>query len=548
MKESKFYHTALDMALLNGEDAKAALDKQIGRMPRESRERSIFPWQRVAMTAVGTLLLGFTVLIAIPSARAEVLSWLGIITRPKEYLTANPSERPTIEVLDNMIAAAQPEDTEVKVMEIDRTDSKAVNSEGALKVAELLQKDVRITLGDTLFDGNTAYVSLRLGGTAALPSLEDYTGGNTTKVQVDPQRVWFFFEGGPGEEYMSGEKKFYMSPSDELILEFSDGTRVSQFLNLVETEDFKALWADIESKNFHWDQYGPLPEEREEINRMNQEFLKQHEIVVTTEFGGIVKIFKQLADESGTVTAKAFFNVFVEEDDNLPATELLNVEVGTVRFNVTGYQAMETRTAETDGKKVVWQGDSIITYLELVDPADHDKAATDWNTALQMYTNYPVSLDGMTLEALPGARADNLGIYDLNVRITLPESVQGNARAAWSGLANMFPIGFNIQIDGQAGQWYPGGFGMTENEDGTFTYHIVSIQGLDLETIQQIKTVTLIPVLRHVKGFEDQAHALVLELAPEERTLQPQTADGVWLGAKFERTEYPEYAVTFTLG
>ncbi len=547
MKESKFYHKALDMSLLDGKDMKAALDVKIGRMAERPRERSGFPWQRIAMTAVACVLLLCTVVIAIPSARAEVLSWLGIITRPSDYLTADPSERPAIEVLDNMIAAAQPEDTEVKVMEIDRTDSKAVNSEGALKVAELLQKDVRITLGDTLFDGNTAYVSLRLGGTAALPSLEDYTGGNTTKVQVDPQRVWFFFEGGPGEEYMSGEKKLYMSPSDELILEFNDGTRVSQCLNLVETEDFKALWADIESKNFHWDQYGPLPEEREEINRMNQEFLKQHEIVVTTEFGGIVKIFEQLADESGTVTAKAFFNVFVEEDDNLPATELLNVEVGTVRFNVTGYQAMETREAATDGTTVVWKGDTIITYMELVDPNDHDKAAADWNTALQMYTNYPVSLDGMTLEAEPGARADNLGIYDLNVRITLPDSVQGNARAAWSGLANMFPVSFDVLLDGQSGDWTPGAYGMTENEDGTFTYHILSLRGLDLETITEIKTVTLIPVLRYVKGFDNPDHN-VIDLPLETRTPLPKTADGVWMGALLTNIQYPEYAVTFTLG
>ena len=547
MKESKFYHKALDMALLNGQEVKAALDKRTEAMAGAARERGSFPWQRVAMTAMACLLLLLTVVIAIPSTRAEVLSWLGIITRPQDYLTADPSERPAIEVLDNMIATAQPEDTELKVLPIDRTDSKAVNSEGALKVAELLNQDVRITLGDTLFDGNTAYVSLRLGGTAALPSLEDYTGGNTTKVQVDPQRVWFFFEGGPGEEYMSGEKKLYMSPSDELILEFNDGTRVSQFLNLVETEDFKALWADIESKNFHWDQYGPLPEEREEINRMNQEFLKQHEIVVTTEFGGIVKIFEQLADESGTVTAKAFFNVFVEEDDNLPATELLNVEVGTVRFNVTGYQAMETREVDADGKKVLWQGDTVVTYMELVDPVNHDREATDWNTALQMFTNYPVSLDGMTLEALPGARADNLGIYDLNVRVTLPDSIQGNARAAWSGLANMFPISFDVLLDGQSGTWTSGAYGMTENEDGTFTYHILSLRGLDLETITEIKTVTLIPVLRYVKGFDNPDHN-VIDLPLETRTPLPKTADGVWMGALLTNTQYPEYAVTFTLG
>lgn len=546
MKESKFYHKALDMALLDGHDVKAALDKQIASEPSRAYKERSFPWQKVVMTAVACVLLLLTVVIAIPTARAEVLSWLRIITQPTEYLTADPSERPAIQVLDNMIATAKPEDTKVKVNEIDRTGSEAVNSEGALKVAELLQQDVRITLGDTLFDGTTAYVSLRLGGTAALPSLEDYTGGNTTKVQVDPQRVWFFFEGGPGEEYMSGEKKLYMSPSDELILEFDDGTRVSQFLNLVETDDFKALWAQIESKNFHWDQYGPLPEEREEINRMNQEFLKQHEIVVTTEFGGIVKIFKQLADESGTVTAKAFFNVFVEEDDNLPATELLNVEVGTVRFNVTGYQTMEQRTAEADGSKVVWQGDTVITYLELVDPQDHDKEAMDWNTALQMYTNYPVSLDGMTLEALPGARADDLGIYDLKVKITLPDSVQGNARAAWGGLANMFPIDFKILIDGQEGNWRPGGFGLTPNEDGTYTFQIVEIQGLDLEKIKAIRTVTLVPVLRYVKGFEGPDNAYI-ELLNETRTPLPQTADGVWMGAKISRTEFPEYALTFTL-
>ena len=208
---------------------------------------------------------------------------------------------------------------------------------------------------------------------------------------------------------------------------------------------------------------------------------------------------------------------------------------------------METREAAVDGKKIVWQGDTTITYLELVDPQDHDKAATDWNNALQMYTNYPVSLDGMTLEAEPGAHADDLGIYDLKVRITLPDSVQGNARAAWGRYASELPISFNILINGQESSWYPGGFGLLENEDGSYTYHIVSIQELDLERIKDIKTVTLVPVLRYVTGFvgpNDSYEALDTEV----RTLQPKTADGVWMGAKIKTTAYPEYALTFTLG
>jgi|GEM_PF-2569906 len=547
MKETKFYHAALNMSLLNEKEKRAALDQKLARLPRQAPERIGFPWQKALMTAVACLLVAFTAIIAIPSTRAEVLSWLGIISSPKDYLTADPSERPSIEALDNMIAAAQPEDTQVKVIEIDRTDSQALNSQEALRVAELLQGDVRITLGDTLFDGSTAYVSLYLGGTAALPLLEDHTGGSTTAVQVDPQRVWYFFEGGPGEEYLSGEKKLYMRPFSELVLEFPDGTRASQFLNLTETDAYKALWAEIDSKNFHWNEGGLLLEEREEINRLNRAFLEKNELIATTEFGTLRPIFERNANENGEVTAKAFFNVFVEEDDDLPATELLNVEVGTIRFNVDGYQAMEQRAVEADKAKVLWQGDTVITYMELVDPADHDKEATDWNHALQMYTNYPVSLDGMTLEALSGAKANAVGIYDLDVKITLPEGLQGNARAAWTRFPSSFPIDFNILIDGQKGDFYPGGFGMTENEDGTLTYHIVEIRGMDLETIDHIQTVTLVPVLRYAKGFEDQAHALILELAPEKRTPQPQTADGVWLGAKYERTEYPEYAVTFTL-
>ena len=546
MKETRFYHKALHMSLLDGKAVKAALDHQIAREPKEARETVGFPWRRAGMVAAAVLVLLATTIMAIPSTRAEVLSWLGIITRPDEYLTADPSERPSIPALEGMIAEAKPEDTEVKVLPIDRTDSQAVNSEGALKVAELLKKDVRITVGDTLFDGNTAYVSLRLGGTAALPLLESWTGGNRTSIQVDPQRMYDFFEGGPDKEYLSGEKEMYWGPTAVVVLELADGSKMANMLmNVSETGAFKAHIAALEAKNFHWDDLSP--EERAEINSMNQAFLEKNEIIATTEMYNEREKLERNADENGMVTAKAYFKVFVEEDYDLPPTELLNVEVGTVRFNVTGYQAMETRTVETDGKKVVWQGDTIITYMELVDPQDHDKEATDWNTALQMYTNYPVSLDGMTLEAEPGARADNLGIYDLNVRITLPDSIQGNARAAWSGLANMFPISFDVLLDGQSGDWTPGAYGMTENEDGTFTYHILSLRGLDLETITEIKTVTLIPVLRYVKGFDNPDHN-VIDLPLETRTPLPKTADGVWMGALLTNAQYPEYAVTFTLG
>lgn len=545
MKETRFYHKALNLSLLDGKAVKAALDERIAREPAKRRETVSFPWRRMGMIAAAALVLFVTTVMAIPSTRAEVLSWLGIISRPQDYLTADPSERPSIPALEGMIAEAKPEDTEVKVLPIDRTDSQAVNSEGALKVAELLKKDVRITVGDTLFDGNTAYVSLRLGGTAALPLLDSWTGGSATLVKVDPKRMYDFFAGGPGEEYLSGEKELYWRPTSELLLVFDDGSRMSGFLDQTETEAFKAHWAALEAKNFHWDDLSPA--EVAEIDRMNQAFLEKNEIVAYTEMAEGREILDKNADENGMVTAKAYFKVFVEEDYDLPATELLNVEAGTVRFNVTGYKSIEKRTAEADQNKVAWQGDTVLTYMELVDEQDHSKPATDWNNAMQVFTNCSASLDGMTMEALPGAHGDDLGIYDLDVKITLPDSMQGNARKAWTNLASMLPIDFKVLIDGKEGNWYHGGFGLTPNDDGTLTFHIVDIRGLDLETIREIKTVTLIPVLRYVSGFEGPNNAYV-ELPLDVRTENPRTDDGAYMGQKFQRMEYPQYALTFTLG
>ena len=544
MKETRFYHRALHMSLLDGKAVKAALNEQIAREPKKARETAGFPWRRAGMVAAAILVLFVTTVMAIPSTRAEVLSWLGIISRPQDYLTADPSARPSIPVLDNMMTMAKPEDTEVKVNAIDRTGSEAVNSEGALKVAELLSKDVRITVGDTLFDGNTAYVSLRLGGTAALPLLDSWTGGGATLVKVDPKRMYDFFEGGPGEDYLSGKKEMYWRPTSELLLEFNDGSRMSGFLDQSETEAFKAHWAALEAKNFHWDDLSPA--EVAEIDRMNQAFLEKNEIVAYTEMAEGREILDKNADENGMVTAKAYFKVFVEEDYDLPATELLNAEIGTVRFNVTGYQSNEPRAVEAGTEKVVWQGDTILTYMELVDKNDHTQPATDWNNALQVFTNCAASLDGMTMEALPGAHGDDLGIYDLDVRITLPDSMQGNARKAWTNLVSMLPIDFKVLIDGQEGNWYHGGFGLKPNEDGTLTYHIVSIMGLDLEKIDQIKTVTLVPVLRYVTGFEGPNNAYV-ELPLDVRTENPKTDGGVYMGPKIQRTEYHQYALTFTL-
>ena len=54
-------------------------------------------------------------------------------------------------------------------------------------------------------------------------------------------------------------------------------------------------------------------------------------------------------------------------------------------------------------------------------------------------------------------------------------------------------------------------------------------------------------MLRYVTGFEGPNNAFV-ELPLNVRTENPKTDDGAYMGPKFQRTEYPQYAITFTLG
>ena len=97
------------------------------------KEKKPIAWTRILLPIAACLVLICGTVLAIPSARAEVLSWFGI-SRPADYLTTDPSERPDVPELDSLIASPAANE-DVVTIPIDRTDSEAVNSEGALKVS-----------------------------------------------------------------------------------------------------------------------------------------------------------------------------------------------------------------------------------------------------------------------------------------------------------------------------------------------------------------------------------------------------------------------------
>ena len=179
MNEHEFYKKMIHDHAVNDAMVKARIKTQTG---------GSFAWRRAAAIAAFSVAILIGTAFAIPAARAEILSWFRVST-PQDYLATDKEARAEIPELDSLIASPEPEDG-FAVIPIDRTDSKAVNSEGALKISDFFYENCDIQLGDAMFDGQYFYQTVHMNGLSGLYLLEDYTGGWQTGVQVDPYAVW----------------------------------------------------------------------------------------------------------------------------------------------------------------------------------------------------------------------------------------------------------------------------------------------------------------------------------------------------------------------
>ena len=192
-------------------------------------KKTAFAWKRVLVPALAALAAILTLTFAIPAVRAEVLSWFGVESA-RDYLEQPADQREPIEALDQMIVSGQPSGNRTEIAPIEQAPQ-AVNSKEAQAVAKMLQSDFHASIEETLYDGDRIYLSLHLDGMGALPVLEMFGGGTVTMIPVDPMRVYDLYEGGPGAEYLSGEKTLYQRPEAFVTLTFADGTKCTGMLS-----------------------------------------------------------------------------------------------------------------------------------------------------------------------------------------------------------------------------------------------------------------------------------------------------------------------------
>ena len=494
-------------------------------------------WRRPLAIAAAAFAVIVGTVFLIPSARAEVLSWFGVST-PQDYLTTNPDDRAEIPEIDALIASPEPEDG-FRIIPIDRTNSEAVNSEGALKMSDFFYENCDIVLGDAMFDGEFFYQTVRMNGLSGLYLLEDYTGGWQTGVPVDPYAVWGLYENGPEEEYLTGKWTLYERPMGRIFYELPDGTRFAGMLELsgaIEPYCQELFDKGLIGMN--------APENaQEQIDRMNREYLEQNGVIAVAPIWDCENA-AEYADENGNLTVKVFYEVEVCEEDRgdgnwVPCTELFKAQLGTITVNVRAYQYIEASTV-TPADAVVWGAETVTISKTEFDPGEPDDLYADDRVSL---SKYRVSTEGLRMAA-EGIQVDALGIRDLKIRVTVPEMWTQEEREA---LAKS--LEWNVLFNGESGSWYPNGFQCNVEEDGTLLFTAREISEVPYDMLKSIKTITLVPRLRVYESIE--VHDFYNNPLG---VLNPDFGETVWskpgvCGWNYSHTEteFPQYAITLNV-
>ena len=492
------------------------------------RQKKTVAWTKILLPIAACLVLALGVVFTIPSARAEVFSWFGV-SRPADYLTTDPSERPDVPELDSLIASPAANE-EVVTIPIDRTDSQAANSEGAMKVSAFLHENCDVALGEAMFDGETLYQSIRLNGLSGLYLLEQYTGAYTMAVPVDPAKMTNEYDPPMLEEYLSGEKTLYERPNGLIMYEMPDGTRFGGSVD---------LGSSIEEHLHYLREMGLMTEnkteeQRAEIDRQNRLYLEKNGIVA---FAGVDAYdYEKYLDADGNLTAKVYYIVDVVEEDHddvFRDTELFNAQIGTITVNMKAYQNIEaSRVDSTD--KVVWGAETTTIHKIDID-------FNETNDKLS-FIKHRVSMEDvtMTLET-ENTVVDALGIRNLSVRIRTPESWTTAEREALA-----YSISFKILLNGESGDWYAQARNCNVQEDGSILWLAGSIDEVPYDLLKSVKSITFVPVLT-------SAESIVVRHSDSEpdETLNPAYGELVWSkphlngwNNEHTRTEYPQYAIT----
>ena len=526
MNESEFYKTVVQNEIVD--------DGAIRRYAKAAKPKRTHAFFRVLIPVAAALLLVFGVTMAIPSARAEVLSWFKPTTAG-EYFSQPADEREPNTELDALIVPAEQSETHVEIR--DAADS-AIFTEiaKALETAEL---------GDTMFDGEELYIRVRMDALGMLPEIEQLTCGNLTKTLIPPEEtVNFFEEGFTPEAFVSGELPYWMDAESIVTFTFNDGAKLYGGWFATDDADIRPLLDSLDRDDLRNGLY-TTPEQMAAINGLELAYLKDRTVnaSITTYMldlehpsRSLLEAFTKHADENGRVTVTVGMEVAQDPGDG-SALIVLDATLGEVTVDLEAYQSLKKTALTPDGNEAVFAPEESVFSL-------FEWRMDENGLPISTVTNRTISLDGLTLTPLDGAYIDARGIQNLRIRLTPPKDWD---RSMLENL-NMTFLDFRVLINGQT-PGFADQVQMDAKKDGTVLITIGCVGDVPLDALNGVETVTLIPRLSYVSSLrtyaENDSDGELTDTFLAPGVAYPSRSEnGTLIG---ETTEYPQYALTFTV-
>ena len=487
-----------------------------------------FAWRKAVSFAAAAFVVLVGTVFLIPSARAEVLSWFGAST-PQDYLTTDADQRTEIPEIESLITSPEASDG-FRLIPIDRTNSKAVNSEGALKLSDFFYENSDIQLGDAMFDGETIYQSIHFNGLSGLYLLENWSGGTVTRVKVDPEAL-------SAESALPLEFAF---PDGWILYELADGTRIEGLIGDVSSALIDAYLAERDQKGLG--EMSASDEHRQLVEAEDRAFLKKNGLTAVAQ----IYIFhpdeiEKLIDPEGNLAAKVFYEVDVVEEDRIgsdmvPPTELFKASLGTISINMRAYQEIKPSRFESVDAVVTW-GPETVT-LSRID-FDFGRPDNGYADVRIFFSKQRASTEGLTM-LVEDIQMDALGVHDIKIRVRVPEAWTKEQREALAA-----SLEFKTLINGESGQWFLNPINCTVQEDGDLLFSNGNLDEVPYDMLKSVREISFIPTLRtftKVEPYDTNDKPL--------GALEPDYGEVVWSRPGVNgwaddatETEFPQYAL-----
>lgn len=479
MNEQEAYQTIVKHLIADDDAIKHSV-RMDAPQKRTAFDRVLTP----VLTVLCSLLLVCGVVMTIPSARAEVLSWFAP-SSAREYLAADPEVREPVPALDAMITASDRNHTEIKM-------NYCADEPYWREIGE----NFSATLGEIVYDGTAIYLSIDFDGLSGYAMFENERGADIQPGEplpcllaekVAPEMVHMFRDDDADvSAYLSGAREQWNGPDNFLLLTLEDGKQLSGWMELAGRP------VDYAFQQAYFDEFGYPEHYTEEAAKALCERGWNH--VKTNGIRAVADVhvadpasFRFLPDNGKTladyIDTDGYLTLHVNYQasiDHGEETEVkLDVDLGTVKVDMRTYQDVKKRHIEMPQEPVAFSGDAVF-----------NGTAFD-SEQYFCVTNYSANLDGVTLRVTSPGVVDIFGIHDLKILVSMPDD--------WSdGMKDAFVhnLSFDTVIDGNLIV----NFGSTaeRNDSGTYTLNLTIADTIPFALIHSMQSITLTPHLDYI--------------------------------------------------